>query len=150
MDLDQEKECLERKPPKPIPGVEYEWLADDKLCNACGRLVLKNQLTVRRNARGKAFEGILPAKNGYCLECGADKLSEESVKQYENVLKQLENYEALKDKKEITEKEEKHMRLLERYIESLQEYVDELSSFVEYTEKSGVAYYDDQLEDDDE
>ena len=139
-----------RKPPVAIRGIEYEWLAEDKLCKECGRQVLEGQLVVRRTAVGRMFEKILPAKNGICLNCGANGLSEESVKQYERVLKQVANYEALKDKKEITEQEEKHMRLLERYIESLQEFCDELSDFVTYTEDSGVAYYDDQLESDDE
>jgi 4-hydroxy-3-methylbut-2-en-1-yl diphosphate synthase IspG/GcpE len=145
-----EEQTGKRKPPTPIKGVEYEWLAEDKLCQECGRLVLENQLVVRRNARGKTFEHILPLKHGICLNCGANGLSEMSVAQYEKVLKQIGNYEALKDKKEITEQEEKHMRLLERYIESLQEFCEELSDFVTYTEESGVAYYDDQLEDTDE
>lgn len=148
--MDVEQQTGKRKPPRPINGVEYEWLAEDKLCTECGRLVLENQLVVRRNARGKCFEEFLPLKHGICLNCGADGLSKESVRQYEKVLKQVANYETLKDKKEITEKEEKHMRLLERYIESLQEFCDELSDFVTYTEESGVAYYDDQLEDNDE
>lgn len=143
-------ETGKRQPPKPINGIEYEWLPEDKLCQECARLVLEGQIVVRRNARGRRFEKILPLKHGICLNCAANGLSEESVKQYENVLKQINNYETLSDKKEITEKEEKQMRLLERYIESLQEFCDELSNFVEYTENSGVAYYDDQLEDDDE
>jgi len=138
-----------RKPPTPIKGVEYEWLADSKLCKECGRLVLENQLVVRRTAVGRVFDDILPAKNGICLNCGANGLSEMSVKQYEKVLAQIQQYEALRDKKEITENEEKHLRLMEHMIENLQTFVDELSDFVEYTENSGVAYYDDQLEDDD-
>jgi len=144
---DEQLETKKRQPPRPINGVEYEWLPEDKLCQSCGRLVLESQLVVRRNARGKTFEHILPAKHGVCLNCAANGLSEESVKQYENVLKQINNYETLRDKKEITETEEKHMRLLERYIESLQEFCEELGDFVEYTENSGVAYYDDEVND---
>ncbi len=139
-----------RKPPTAIRGVQYEWLADAKLCKDCGRLVLPNQVVMRRTAVGRMFEEILPAKNGICLNCGANGLSEMSVKQYETVLAQITKYEALRDKKEITETEEKHLRLLEHGIENLQAFVDELSDFVAYTEESGVAYYDDQLEDDDE
>ena len=148
--MDVEEQDGKRKPPTVIRGIEYEWLAEDKLCRECGRLVLENQLVVRRTALGKNFEHILPAKNGICLNCGANGLSEESIKQYEKVLKQVANYETLKEKKEITEIEEKHMRLLERYIENLQTFCEELSDFVEYTENSGVAYYDDQIEDTDE
>jgi len=145
-----EKETGKREPPRPIPGVEYEWLAEDKLCQGCGRLVLEHQLVVRRNARGPTFADILPRKNGVCLNCGADGLSAMAVSSYEKVLSQIQNYEALTEKKEITKEETKHMRLLERYIESLQAFCEELSDFVSYTEESGVAYYDDQLENDDE
>ena len=153
--MDVEKEVVDprdnrRKPPTPIRGVVYEWLADSRLCTLCGRLILENQIVVRRNAVGRMFEDILPAKNGICLNCGANGLSEMSIKQYENVLAQIQQYEALQEKKEITETEEKHLRLMEHGIENLQKFVNELSEFVEYTEKSGVAYYDDQLEDDDE
>ena len=145
--MSDEVQTSKNKPPQPINGIEYEWLATDKLCQECGRLVLEEQLVVRRNARGKVFESILPLKHGICLNCAANGLSEMSIKEYERVLSQVANYEALRDKKEITEIEEKHKHLLERYIESLQEFVDELGGFVEYTENSGVAYYDDQIED---
>jgi len=138
------------EPPKPVRGIAYKVLDDEKLCSECGRLVLAHQLVIHRNARGKTFEEILPLKNGICLNCAADGLSEKSVAEYEKVLDQLENYEILREKKEITETEEKYMRLLERQISNLQDFVDELSDFVEYTEKSGVAYYNDQLEDDNE
>jgi len=148
--MDVEEQDGKRKPPTPIKGVEYEWLADDKICTECGKLVLENQLVVRRNFRGKNFAHILPLKNGICLNCGANALSEMSIQQYEKVLAQIANYETLKEKKEITEVEGKHMRLLERYIENLQAFCEELSDFVEYTENSGVAYYDDQVEDTDE
>ena len=153
--MDVEEEVVDprdnrRKPPTAIKGVEYEWLAEDKLCKECGRLVLENQLVVRRTAVGRMFQEILPAKNGICLNCGANGLSEMSIKQYEKVLSQIQRYETLRDKKEITETEEKHLVLLEHGIENLQKFVDELSDFVEYTESSGVAYYDDQVEDDDE
>lgn len=139
-----------RQPPTPVKGVEYEWLATDKLCLPCGRLVLAGGTVVRRNARGRTFEHVLPAKNGICLNCGANGLSEMSIKQYEKVLAQIGKYEALRDKSEITENEKKHMRLLERGIENLQAFCDELSDFVAYTEQSGVAYYDDQIEEIDE
>jgi hypothetical protein len=146
----EDKRDNRSKPPTAIRGVEYEWLAEDKLCKECGRLVLENQLVVKRTAVGRMFEAILPMKNGICLNCGANGLSEMSIKQYEQVLSAITKYEALRDKKEITENEEKHLRLLEHGIENLQKFVDELSDFVEYTEKSGVAYYDDQVEDDNE
>jgi len=134
------------KPPTPIKGVKYEWLATDKLCSQCGRLVLKNQLVVVRTAIGASFKNILPAKNGICLSCGANGLSELSIKEYEKILNQITQYETMKDKKEVTKTEEKHIKLLGRGIENLQDFVNELSSFVKYSEDSGVAYYDDQIE----
>lgn len=139
-----------RKPPTPVKGVEYEWLETDKLCKECGRLVLAGGIVVHRNARGRTFEHVLPAKNGICLNCGANGLSDMAIQQYEKILSQITKYEALKDKAEITEIEQKHMRLLERGIENLQAFCDELSDFVTYTKDSGVAYYDDQIEDNDE
>jgi len=144
-----EEQAGKRQPPKAIKGVKFDWLEEGRMCQQCFRLVLGGQLVIRRNARGKAFEHILPLKHGVCLNCGADALSEMAITEYEKVLGQINNYETLRDKQELTKIEEFHMNQLEKYIENLQEFVDELSDFVAYTEKSSVAYYDDEIEVDD-
>ena len=135
-------EIKKRQPPVPVMGVEYEWLPEDRICQECGQLILEHQIVVRRNARGTTFKDVLPAKNGICLNCAADRLSTRSIEEYEKVLSLIENYQTLSEKQEITEQEKKHMRFLEDYIDGLQQFVDELSSFVEYTEKEGVDYFE--------
>lgn len=150
MDLERQKEIIEREPPKPIVGIKYEWLPEDRLCAPCARVVCAGQLVVRRTAIGRSFEDVLPLKYGYCMSCAADGLSQRAVEEYENTLAQVQHYETLRDKEELTEQQQKDMNTLERSIEGLQDYVEDLSDFVAYTEQSGVAYYDDELEDDDE
>lgn len=141
--------------PTPIAGIEYYRLPEDRVCQNCARLVLATQPVVRRTALGyKKFADILPAKNGICLNCAADGLSEMSVTWYEKLLKQLQVYDALKDKNELGESEVARMKGLEVWIGNLQLFIEELGSFVKYTDDSGVQYYDDhvapQVIDDDE
>jgi len=142
-DEDDELDLHYREPPPVINGLEYEMVEEGFICmGGCCQIISVGEWTIKRNRRGMSFRNYLPANQGICLGCAADKLSQYSLVAYDKVLNAIEIYETLKENEDPTEAEAEEAFIQEEVVKSLNTFIDELGKFVQNAEDSPPEYVD--------